>query len=60
MMSELAGYEVEISINPDFVRSDKIKGLYGLLPLLEATLGNHRKFVLTDILARMLAEKEGA
>ena len=58
-MSELAGYEVEISINPDFVRSDKIKGLYGLLPLLEATLGNHRKFVLTDILAWMLAEKKG-
>ena len=59
-LNGLAGYEIEVSINPDFVRSDEIKVLYGSPDLLESAVGNYRNFALTDTLAWMLAEKEAA
>jgi len=59
-LNGLAGYEIQVSINPDFVRSDEIKTLYGSPVLLEAAVGNYRKFILPDTLAWMLAEKEAA
>ena len=58
MLNELAGYEMQVSVNPDFVRSDEIKTLYGSSALLESTIGNYREFTLPDTLAWMLAEKE--
>ena len=59
-LNQLAGFEIKVSINPDFVRSDEIKTLYGSPALLEAAVGDYRKFTLTDTLAWMLAEKEAA
>ena len=50
-LNGLAGYEIQVSINPDFVRSDEIKTLYGSPVLLEAAVGNYRKFILPDTLA---------
>ncbi|MEP4149542.1 MAG: NAD-dependent epimerase/dehydratase family protein [Halioglobus sp.] len=60
MLNDLAGYEMQVSVNPDFVRSDEIKTLYGSPALLELTIGNYRQFSLPDTLAWMLAEKEAA
>ena len=54
----LAGYEMQVSVNPDFVRSDEIKTLYGSPALLESAIGSYRQFVLPDTLAWMLAEKQ--
>ena len=58
MLNELAGYEMQVSVNPDFVRSDEIKTLYGSPVLLESAIGNYREFTLPDTLAWMLAAKE--
>ena len=53
----LAGYEMQVSVNPDFVRSDEIKTLYGSPALLESAIGNYREFSLPDTLAWMLGNK---
>ena len=60
MLNELAGYEMQVSVNPDFVRSDEIKTLYGSSALLESAIGKYRQFSLKDTLAWMLAAKEAA
>ena len=57
-LNELAGYEMQLCVNQDFVRNDEIKTLYGSPALLEAAVGNYRKYTLTDTLAWMLADKE--
>jgi nucleoside-diphosphate-sugar epimerase len=59
-LNDLAGYDIQVSINPDFIRNDEIKTLYGSSALLEAAIGNYRKYALTDTLACMLAEKQAA
>ena len=56
-LNDLAGYDIRVSINPDFIRSDEIKTLYGSPTLLEAAIGNYRNYALTDTLAWMLADK---
>ena len=56
-LNDLAGYDIQVSINPDFIRRDEIKTLYGSPALLEAAIGNYRKYALTDTLAWMLAGK---
>ena len=60
MLNDLAGYEIQVSVNPDFVRSDEIKTLYGSPALLESAIGNYREFNLPDTLAWMLAAQEAA
>ena len=60
MLNALAGYEMQVSVNPDFVRIDEIKTLYGSPALLESAIGSYRQFSLPDTLAWMLAEKEAA
>ena len=57
-LNDLAGYDIQVSINPDFIRSDEIKTLYGSPALLEAAIGNYRKYALTDTLAWMLSNKQ--
>lgn len=59
-LNELAGYDIQVSINPDFIRGDEIKTLYGSPALLEAAIGKYRKYALPDTLAWMLAEKQAA
>ena len=56
-LNELAGYDIQVSINSNFIRSDEIKTLYGSPALLEAAIGSYRKYALSDTLAWMLAEK---
>ena len=56
-LNELAGYDIQVSINPDLIRRDEIKTLYGSPALLEAAIGSYRKYALRDTLAWMLAEK---
>ena len=56
-LNELAGYDIQVSINPDFIRIDEIKTLYGSPALLEGAIGNYRNYALRDTLAWMLAEK---
>jgi GDP-6-deoxy-D-talose 4-dehydrogenase len=60
MLNALAGYEIQVSVNPYFVRSDEIKTLYGSPALVESAIGKYREFALSDTLAWMLAEKEAA
>lgn len=57
MLNELAGYEMRVSVNPNFVRSDEIKTLYGSPALLESAIGSYRQYALNDTLEWMLAEK---
>jgi GDP-6-deoxy-D-talose 4-dehydrogenase len=59
-LNELAGYEIQVSVNPHFVRSDEIKTLYGSPALLESTIGQYREFTLPATLAWMMTEKEAA
>ena len=59
-LNGLASYKIKVSVNPDFVRSDEIKTLYGSPALLESAIGKYRQFSLTDTLAWILAEKEAA
>ena len=54
-LNDLAGYDIQVSTNPDFIRRDEIKTLYGSPALLEATIGSYRQYALTDTLAWMLA-----
>ncbi|MDA8562620.1 GDP-mannose 4,6-dehydratase [Luminiphilus sp.] len=56
-LNDLAGYDIRVSINPDFIRSDEIKTLYGSPALLEGAIGSYRNYALRDTLAWMLAEK---
>ena len=57
MLNDLAGYEMQVSVNPDFVRSDEIKTLYGSPALLESTIGSYRQYALNDTLEWMLREQ---
>ena len=57
MLNNLAGYEMQVSVNPDFVRSDEIKTLYGSSALLESTVGSYRQYLLNDTLEWMLREQ---
>lgn len=57
ILSELAGYEINMKINPEFVRSDEIKILYGSPALLEASIGQYRKYTLEETLTSMYADQ---
>lgn len=59
-LNALAGYDMQVSVNPDFVRSDEIKTLYGSPALLESAIGKYRQFTLPDTLAWMMAEEKAA
>lgn len=54
ILNSIAGYELRVSVNPEFVRSDEIKTLYGSPALLESTIGSYREYTLTDTLKWML------
>lgn len=54
ILSALAGYEIGVSVNPKFVRSDEIRIHYGLPVLLESTIGDYREHALIGTLGWML------
>ena len=57
-LNTLAGYDIEITTIPDFVRADEIKALYGSPNLLQETIGSYRVYTLHDTLQWMLQSKE--
>lgn len=56
LLNGISGYEIEVSTNPMFARSEEIKTLYGSPALLESDIGPYRKYSLHDTLTWMLGE----
>lgn len=53
MMTEIAGYAIEVSVNPTFVRNNEIRHLEGDPALLETRVGSIPHFALADTLRWM-------
>ncbi len=53
MMEELAGYEIEVKINPAFVRQSEVKTLVGSLAKLRSLLGEIEAILLPETLRWM-------
>ncbi len=58
MMEKIAGYQIEIKVNPDFVRENEIKRLAGDNALLYATIGMQSFLVLEETLKWMYLAKK--
>lgn len=58
-MNELAGYEIEVRVNPDFVRANEIPRLRGDSTRLHSLTGWKPCYDLRDTLADMLAHEQG-
>jgi nucleoside-diphosphate-sugar epimerase len=56
MMAEIAGYEIEIRINPAFVRDNEVKRLEGCPEKLEAIMEGLPRITLADTLRWMYME----
>jgi nucleoside-diphosphate-sugar epimerase len=54
LLQELTGHELDVRVNPDFVRPDEVRRLCGDPARLEACLGNVRHHPLEDTLKWML------
>ena len=55
MMGEIAGYEIEVSVNPAFVRANDVKRLQGNPAKLKSLVGSLVDFPLKDTLRWMYA-----
>ena len=55
-LNDLAGYDIQVSINPDFIRSDEIKMLYGSAELLESEIGCYREHTFDSTLKWLFHE----
>lgn len=53
MMSDIAGYEIEVSVNPAFVRPNEVKRLVGDATLLTNSIGQLHPIALGDTLKWM-------
>jgi nucleoside-diphosphate-sugar epimerase len=49
-LNALAGYEINVKVNPEFIRSNEIKELYGCENKLRALIGPYRKYTFEDTL----------
>ena len=58
MMETMAGYRIEVRVNPAFVRANEVHKLQGNAGRLEAAIGPLRQIALRDTLQWMLSEKE--
>lgn len=58
MMAEIAGYEIEVKINPTFVRANELKRLQGSCKKLESVIGPVERISLHETLCWMF-EKGG-
>lgn len=54
MMAEIAGYEIEVKVNPAFVRGNEVKRLEGCNRKLFAAVGELPVIPLHETLAWML------
>ncbi|MFT4929141.1 MAG: UDP-glucose 4-epimerase, partial [Phenylobacterium sp.] len=52
-LNRLAGYEIEVTVNPDFVRSNEIKELYGSNQKLVKVIGEYQNYQFDDTLKWM-------
>jgi len=50
----ITGHDIEIEVNPEFVRENEVKVLTGDNNLLKKTIGNWKKYALEDTLRWML------
>lgn len=53
MMAEIAGYEIEVKVNPAFVRSNDVKRLQGSCKKLESAIGSVERISLRETLGWM-------
>ena len=53
MLNKLAGYEIKVTVNPDFVRDNEIKELYGTNKKLTNTVGQYINYNFEDTLQWM-------
>lgn len=60
MASELAGYEIKVSVNPAFVRANDVHKLMGDGSRLQACIGELPSIALRDTLAWMLRHEASA
>jgi nucleoside-diphosphate-sugar epimerase len=53
LMQQIAGYEIEVSVNPAFVRSSEVKTLVGSASKLQALIGDLKQVSLPQTLSWM-------
>lgn len=53
MCEQNAGYKIEVSVNPEFVRQNEIKVLYGSEQRLRSILGEYRRYTLPQTIQWM-------
>lgn len=58
MMEAIAGYRIEVRVNPAFVRSNEVRRLQGSADRLEQAIGPLRHIALQDTLQWMFSGKE--
>lgn len=56
IMKELSGYEMEVKVNPAFVRADEVKTLYGSCDRLKGFIGDYQPIELKETLRWMLGQ----
>ena len=54
LCGEITGHDIEIEVNPEFVRENEVRVLTGDNNLLKKTIGNWKKYELKDTLRWML------
>ena len=54
MASQITGHDIEVIINPDFVRENEVKTLRGSCEKLDRTIGKFRESSIFDTLEWML------
>ena len=54
LCGEITGHDIEIEVNPEFVRENEVRVLTGDNNLLKKTIGNWKKYTLEDTLRWML------
>ena len=54
MASEITGHNMEVKINPDFVRENEIKILRGSRKKLDSVVGYERRYEIRETLDWML------
>ena len=54
MASEITGHDIEVRVNPDFVRANEVKSLRGSSEKLDRSTGRERRYEIRDTLQWML------